>query len=101
MDKWADYGISAVKYNDEKTHINKVKVHKDEGDAIGSAEIWLRSQVITSLEDDKTFVTIIKNSEGKWNKGEDVGIIKVNNNKYIRTDRNKISSDNLENLPEF
>ena len=32
MSKWADYGISAVKFNDAHTHINKVQVHPDNGD---------------------------------------------------------------------
>ena len=100
MDKWADYGISAVQYDIEKTRINKVKVHEDEGDTIGVAAIWLRSDVISSLENNETFVTIIKGSDGKWKKGEDVRIVKINNINYIRTDRNQKSSDNLGNLPE-
>jgi len=101
MDKWADYCISAVSYNSKKTHIEKVKVHEDNGDTIGNPSVWLRTDVVSSLESDNTFVTISKGTDGKWKEGEDVRIVKVNGTKYIRTDSNKTASDNLRNLPEF
>ena len=99
--KWADYCISEVQYNVEHTHIVKVKVHVDNGDTIGSVSEWLRSEVIDAINKGKTFVTIIKTSEGKWNKGEDVRPVTVNGTKYIRTDANSKASVNLGNLPEF
>jgi hypothetical protein len=101
MTKWADYGISEVRYNQEKTHIVRVKVHVDKGDTIGSPQEWTRSEVVTALERGKTFVTILKGSDGKWRKGQDVHIVTVNGVKYIRTDKNQRASDNLENLPGF
>lgn len=102
MVKWADYGISAVSYNNKKkTHIEKVKVHEDNGDTIGASSEWSRTKVVSTIEKGKTFVTIFKTAEGKWNKGEDVRIVKVKGTKYIRTDSNKTESDNLRNLPEF
>lgn len=101
MAKWADYGISAVRYDKDKKHIEKVKVHTDNGDTIGPGSEWKRDSVVKSLEDDKTFVTITKSSDDKWKKGTDVHIIEVNSKKYIRTDGNKKESDNLGSLPEF
>lgn len=102
MEKWADYGISSVRYNDERSHIVKVKVHEDKGDSFGSAEEWSRNQVVSAMERGKTFVTILKEgTDGKWRKGQDVHIITVKGVKYIRTDKNQTASDNLENLPEF
>lgn len=100
-EKWADYGISAVKYNSRGTHIDQVRVHKDNGDSIGAPKVWLREQVVSALETGYTFVTIPKNNQGNWIRGRNVEIIKVNGTKYIRTDRNSIASDNLENLPRF
>lgn len=100
MDKWADYCISAVRYNSTGAHIEKVKVHVDNGDSIGAASEWFRTDVILALEKGNSFVTITKN-EGKWNKGQDVHIIHVNGKKYIRTDTDSTASDNLENLPRF
>ena len=101
MAKWADYCISAVRYDDEKTHIVRVRVHVDNGDTIADAKEWTRQSVVSSLEDGKSFVTITKSSDGKWKKGEDVHIIEVKGKKYIRTDANKRESDNLGKLPEF
>jgi hypothetical protein len=101
MTKWADYGISEVRYNQEKTHIVRVKVHVDNGETIGPPQEWMRGEVVTALERGKTFVTILKGSDGKWRKGQDVHIVTVNGVKYIRTDKNQRASDNLENLPEF
>jgi hypothetical protein len=100
--KWADYLISAVRYNAEKTHIDKVKVHEDLGDKMGSAVETPRSTVVTNIKNGKTYMTVSKNEKtGKYEKGEDVGIVTVNNTEYIRTDANSIAKDNLGKLPEF
>jgi hypothetical protein len=64
--KWSDYCISKVQYNSEHTHIVKVKVHVDNGDSIGSESEWLRSKVVNAIEDRKSFVTILRSSDGKY-----------------------------------
>jgi hypothetical protein len=101
MAKWADYGISHVRYDDERTHIVKVRVREDKGDKLGPAEEWARKEVVSAIESGTTFVTIVKVSDGEMKKGQDVHIITVKGAKYIRTDQNAEASDNLENLPEF
>lgn len=101
MEKWADYGISKVRYSSERTHITKVQVHEDKGDTIGMAAEWSQNQVVSAIEHGKTFVTILKGADGKWQKGQDIHIITVDGVEYIRTDQNRRASDNLENLPEF
>jgi hypothetical protein len=101
MTKWADYCISEVCYDTDRTHIVKVRVRIDSGDTIGTATEWTRSEVVTAIGADKTFVTITRTTDGKWSKGEDVRILPVNGVKYIRTDANSKASDNLGNLPEF
>lgn len=57
--------------------------------------------MLDKIDNSKTFVTITKKSDDKWNKGEDVRAIYVNSKRYIRTDANGKESDNLENLPRF
>jgi hypothetical protein len=99
--KWADYGISKVKYDSEQTHIVKAYIHEDKGNSIGRGEEWTRSQIVSAIERGKTFVTILISSDNKWRKGQEVHVITVNGVKYIRTDQNRTASDNLENLPEF
>ena len=101
MDKWADYGISEVRYNADHTHIDKVLVHPDNGDTIGSAIEKTRQQVVLDIKAGLTFVTITKGSGEKWSKGQPVYIIKVNGTEYIKTVDNGEAKDNLENLPEF
>jgi len=101
MTKWADYCISAVRYNSEHSHIVRVKVHVDSGDKIGDPTEWIRSEVVSAIEARKTFLTITRSSNGNWKKGEDVRIILIGGIKYLRTDVNSKPSDNLENLPEY
>jgi hypothetical protein len=100
MAKWADYGISAVQYNREHTHIVKVRLQPDNGDSMGAVTEWSRSQVVTSLEAGRSFVTILQNG-GQWKRGEDVRTVTINGSKYIRTDSNSRAADNLGSLPEF
>ena len=101
MAKWADYGISKVRYNGERTHIVKVEVREDTGDTLGAATEWTRSQVVSAIDKGNSFVTILLGSDNKWRKGQDVHTVTVNGVKYLRTDRNSRAADNLENLPEF
>ncbi|WP_277657143.1 DUF3892 domain-containing protein [Seleniivibrio woodruffii] len=101
MSKWADYCISAVRYDSESRYIAKLHVHPDNGDSIGSYSEWTRQDVLDKIDNSKTFVTITKNSDDEWSKGEDVRAIYVNGKHYLRTDANGKESDNLENLPKF
>ncbi|AXV37302.1 MAG: DUF3892 domain-containing protein [Methanobacteriaceae archaeon] len=101
MVKWADYCIFAVRYNSERTHIERLRGAKDLGDKLGDAKLWSREQVVAGLEKGYEFVTVIKNNTGRYDKGQKVELIEVDGTKYMRTDKNSIASDNLENLEEF
>lgn len=97
----AHYGISAVRYNNRKTHIERVRVHEINNDNKASnPEDWTREDVVSTIDRKFTFVTLIKTSNG-WKVREYVRTIIVNGRKYIRTDANQVESDNLENLPEY
>lgn len=100
MAKWADYGISAVRYNAAHTHIDRVRAHPDNGDTIGVGAEYDRAVIVKAIKDGITFVTIMM-SGGSWQKGQPVYIIKVNGVEYIKTVDNGQARDNLENLPEF
>ena len=101
MAKWADLLISAVRYNADKTRIEGVRVRKDLGDKIGPANESTRAAVVKNIKNGVSYMTILKGKDGKWNKGQEVHIIKVKNEEFIRTDKNAVASDNLGNLPEF
>jgi len=101
MAKWADFGISAVRYSSDEAYIDKVKVHEDKDTKIGPGIEKTRKQVIAGMKLGQTYITILKDNDGKWKKGQGVHIIVVDDEEFIRTDANKKKSDNLENLPEF
>lgn len=101
MAKWADYLISAVKYNDAKTAIVAVKVHQDLGDKISIAtEHSSRQKVIQDIENGKRYMTITKSESGYQN-GQKVEIVLIDGQKFIKTLKDNIQRDNLEELPEF
>lgn len=99
--KWADYLISAVRYNDKHTHIVKARVHSDNWDQIGSEIDYTRQEIISMIKKWITFVTIIKGNDGKWNEWQSVFIVTINNIEYIKTVSNTETVDNLEDLLEF
>lgn len=101
MAKWADFLISAVRYSADETHIERVRVREDLGDKVGRIpKEFLRAEVVKNIKSGKTYVTIFR-SQNEWKKGQDVHIIKVGNEEFMRTDKNQKARDNLENLPTF
>lgn len=101
MAKWADYGISAVRFNAARTHIDRVRAHPDNGESIGAGAEYTRQDVVAAIKNGTTFVTIFKTSAGKLNKGESVYIVRINGTEYIKTVADGQAKDNLDNLPEF
>lgn len=99
--QWADYLISAVRYDEDRNHIEKARVHEDNGDTVGAASEWTRSSVVKAIDKGQTFCTILKTSDGKWKKGQDVHIVVLEGKRFIRTDANQVQRDNLGSLPEF
>jgi len=102
MVKWADYLISAVRYDSEHLHINKVKGYEArEGRKVGDPFESSRQEVIENIKSKKVYITIIKREDNKWYEGEKVHIIVIDETEYIRTDQNQEECDNLGNLPKF
>jgi hypothetical protein len=101
MAKWADYCISAVRFNSRHTHIDRVRIYPDDGEKLGTSSEASRPDVISAIRDGKTFVTIFKNTKGTWDKGQSVFIVKIAGDEYIKTVRDNTTVDNLDNLPEF
>lgn len=101
MAKWADYGVSAVRFNSAHTHIDRLRVHVDSGESIGVSVDKTRADIVSAIKNGTTFVTIIKKSEGNWGKGQPIYIIKLNGTEYLKTVDNGKAADNLDNLPEF
>jgi hypothetical protein len=100
-DKWADYIITAVRFNSTGTHIEAVQIRADNGDTTGPASEATRAQIVASLEAGTTFCTATKGSDGNWHKGATVKVVVIDNQKYIRTKADGTKADNLDNLPTF
>ena len=96
----ADYGITGVKYDSIGKYIEWVKVGTFTGSSFGIRENWLRTKVISESENGKTFITVLKQGD-RLKKGLDVSIVTVDGKKYIRTDNDSKTSDNLGDIPEF
>lgn len=101
MAKWADYCITAVRFNDKHTHIDQAKRRLDKGESLGEASIVSRETVIADLRRGTTYVTSFKGSNDKWDRGQTVFITKVNGVEYIKTVEDNTTKDNLDELPEF
>ncbi|MBX8541077.1 DUF3892 domain-containing protein [Pseudomonas cichorii] len=95
-----DFYISAIQKDTSQTHIEKVRVHKVNGDHFGSGLVTDREFVANLIDlGHTTFKTIVENkTTGKWNIG---AVIHVTDGNYLTTDPNKTKKDNLGNLPNF
>jgi Protein of unknown function (DUF3892) len=100
MAKWADYLITAVRFNARGTHIEAVQIRADNGDTVGSPSEASRAQVVAWLESGYTFCTATF-SGGKWHMGAPVGIVTIHNEQFIKTKPDSTKVDNLDNLPIF
>ena len=98
--KWADFAVTAVHYNFWRLHIETLKVQPDNGDSLGDQVVQTRVEIVRLIEQGHRFVTAYFR-DGKWQRGEDIRVIKVNGTKYLRTDNNSSDNDNLGGLPEF
>ena len=107
MSKWADYVVTAVRY--EQTGRNRnwkrivvVEVRMDLGGRVGSAEVWTREQVLDAVNfDHETFITAGRAGDGTWLRGAHVWMVQVNGMDYLRIDRTSVMSDDLGGLPEL
>ena len=102
MSKWADYLISAIRYENEmrKNAIAYLKVHQDTGDEVGAGSTWTKEEVINAMYDGKTFYTILKSNSGEWKKGSNVALV-TKNGRAIITDNEYTELDYLADLQEL
>lgn len=100
MAKWADFGVFRVKYDRDHTAIVEVEVRADLGENFGGSKKATRAEVIATIGQGHTFVTVYTR-DGNTTKGEDVRVVTLNGQKYIKTDSNGSKADNLGTLPEY
>jgi len=102
MTKWADYLVSAVRYEPGSNNriITYFKVHEDIGNSIGESRTWTKDELLNELIRGKTFATILKDQNGKWIKGEEVTISSFKEI-FVRSDFKNVPGDYLQNIAEF
>ncbi len=95
-----DFYISAIQKDASQIHIDKVRVHKVDGNNFGNGLVTDREFVANLIDlGHTTFKTIVENkAAGNWSIGATVHVIDGN---YLTTDPNKTKKDNLGNLPNF
>jgi hypothetical protein len=98
--KWADYIITAVRFNSTATHIEAVQIRADNGDSAGDASEATRTQIVNSIDSGTTYCTATV-SDKKWHKGAAVKVVVIDNQKFIKTKADNSKADNLDNLPTF
>ena len=106
MPKWADYAITAVRYDhegrDREGRIAAVEVRMDLGGRLGFAEIWTRQQVLEAVyQDHETFVTALLAPDGTWTRGAHLQRVRIYGIDYLRVDRSEIPTDHLGRTAEF
>ena len=99
MAKWADYVISQADHGPNNKTGN-LKQHVDNGKNIGVAEIVPRSTVIANIKKGKSYVTAF-NGLTKMKKGQSIRVHMVDNDFFLRIDKNKVGLDYLGSIPEI
>jgi hypothetical protein len=96
MNKWADYLISHVS-RDINGNVIKVLLHIDNGDTLSVYGVKTREEVISLLKKGYAIKTTLWRYP-KWQIGADVHYVRDRDGEYLRTNRNSIDKDNLDNL---
>ena len=99
MAKWADYLISQVSY-DQDHMITKVTQHRDIGNKISGGEIVDRDVIATNLGHGAKYMTVFGDLD-KIRMGKNVRYFRAYDDHFIRIDDNKVTSDNLGQIPEL
>jgi hypothetical protein len=101
MQKWADYLISGVRTHPNLNRVDSLEVHSDFGCMVCKTDIVSRAEVIASMKKGCTYSTVYRTPMGKWRKGEDVRLVTINGEDYLRTDAECKPADQFDNVPEL
>ncbi len=102
MDKWADYLVSAVRTSSDQKFIDSVECHSDFGCVVCENIVLSRGELILNMKKGCTYATVFRTAIGKWRKGQEVHLINVNGQDFLRTDtKSNLASDNFDDVPEL
>lgn len=98
MAGWADYLLSAVRY-DSGRRIVEARQHADDGAQIGRGSTVDRSAIADNMRKGSTYATVFAGRGGTWRLGEAVRLLRSGGEYSIRVDSNRVMFDNLGMLP--
>ncbi len=102
MAKHADYYITKQRMSSDGKHLSTVLIRPYLQDRkLGPTEEWPRNTVINALQNNKSFKTTERGTDGKLHVGSPVRIVTVDSSEYIRCDEGTIPSDGLGNVTRF
>lgn len=98
MAGWADYLLSAVRY-DSGRRIVEARQHADDGRQIGRGSTVDRRTIADNIRKGSTYATVFAGKGGTWRLGEAVRLLRFGGDYSIRIDSNRVMFDNLGMLP--
>jgi len=101
LQKWADFLVSAVKTHPNENRIESLEVHSDFGSMVSETAIVSREEVIANIKKGLTYSTVFRTAMGKWRKGQDVHLVTINGEDYLRTDAEIKPVDQFDDVPEL
>ena len=101
MTERADYYVEKVHLTKERDRIIRVSVRQDNESKLSKPVNMARKQVLSNIQSGKQFMTIFRNENGKYRKGQKISSVHVNGEEFLRTDVVGINQDHLDGLPEF
>lgn len=101
MSKWANYGISAVKFDTSRNLVEKVVAQLDLETIFGTPSEFSRGEIVAAVKKDFSFITIFTRDDGKWKKGQIVRLANINGREYLKTVDDRREADTMEGLPEY
>lgn len=99
MTDWPNYVITAVRYDGTKIESVRRRRSRD-GELSDPIEIP-REAVAQDLEYGVEYCTAIRDSDGEWERGDDVQGYELGGELFIKTEAGENPADNLGGLPEF
>jgi hypothetical protein len=101
LNKWADFLVSGVKTHPNQNRIESIEVHSDFGNMISETAILLREDIIANIKKGVTYSTVFRTAMGKWRKGEDVRLVTIDGEYFLRTDTEIKPQDQFDDVPEI
>jgi hypothetical protein len=98
---WGDCAIYSVHRDTRRKYIWDVRACPVVNGRFGNERQISSPALINEILSGKKFVTTYKGPDEQYHLGEDVCVVKVNGEYYLRTDPNEITEDNLGELPEY